>query len=234
MTPCVRTFRGVRSFRRNVSPVALGQCSLGFTAAAVLVAWWLVAQPLEAQAAPITGATGDDYIRVEWMWDLSAGFGQISLIPQNTDGEVGDWVLGYLRSMRFVTADVQPTGFGGNLGDYVNGPDLVAVVGGQHCYRYTVNSAPAMASLAPRSTLDIHFPTEQVALFDTEIQVDSIQGFVSSSVIPILPVSSSFDFVSIQQIPEPASAMTLAAGLGAAAMAYGRRREEDDASPDRA
>lgn len=195
---------------RAAEPVDLGQTRGGIVVAALLLVVWQVNTVAWSDVVN-PGFSENDYFRLEWDYDLAAGAGTFILTPDDDPDILGIW----LETAHFstwgipfdsITIDGQPAPFGfEHLGDD----------------RYAYSLQSDMYFEDPLA-VDVTFPVTKIRLLSTQFDYD---GMVSSVAGPFVMWPSSMNFVSIQQIPQPAAVSLL--GVGAAAAAAFMRRGRD-------
>lgn len=210
-----RWLRLARKLRKTLNPVNVGQTRAGLVAVAVLIAGWQLSAPARAEIA--SGSSSNEYFRIEWLYDMDGGTGWMSL--ERADGH---WWPEYLiDNARFVTAGRPFEEMSWEEYEVFGPPVLIGNEHGIPLYEYR--------ALAPISVPDayddpfeikLRFDPENAELRATELRYDAYA--MSGFGIP-LP-TTHLPFVTVQTIPEPAAAATLA--IAAAALAATRRREE--------
>lgn len=221
----IRTIR--RRFRRLCAPVQLGQTHAGFYLAAGLVALWLVTRPQHVEAARVTGSSEDQYLKIEWLYDLDEGYG-IWLFSGKGDEPTqqrGRWIT----RLQTITVDVAFDEISGSAGDRIEGPDLIGAVGGRSIFSYSMNASNLSSGIilpfiGGPAVATVRFPTEGIRLVDSLVNFELETTQLNSAALPVMNYQSTLPFVSIEQIPEPATAASL---LAAAAGTLALRRRED-------
>lgn len=211
------TYRGLgrmtRKMLRGVQPVELGQSRGGFVVAAVLIAFWQLGGTAAADAVN-PGFSENDFFRLEWEYDLSAGEGLWRITPDEDLSPINNLLTDasfYTQGVTFDTIELdgEPAPFG-------------AIDVGDGTFKYSLMlSAFALDRLFE---FRVTFPRQNVGLYSTEFQYE---GLLSAAVPAPMPVIGSMNFVTIQQIPEPAGVALLGVGAAAAGAYAGRRRDDE-------
>lgn len=205
-------------------PVELGQTRQAFYLSAILVALWLLGRPATAEAAYIRGSSEDQYLRAEWMYNLEEGYGFLSL--KGKEAPPGDPMTMGLRGLAFQTRGIPFSTVGGGIGGILPSPELISEPGSLPAYAYSTMTTTASGICLPNVAL-FTFPKQGIALYETTLEY-TVSALVPG---PAALLSNVLSFVSIQTIPEPATAVT---AVGAAALAAGvgwrlGRRDEESA-----
>lgn len=216
----------IRRFLVTCEPIGLGQTSSGFILAAVLVFLWLVARPIEATAAPIVGYSEDQYLRIDWEWDLAAGRGTLSFTRKRDS----DYYIHDFMQLGFITAGLDFDSRTGSLGDHFLPGQDIGEVGGRSLFQQGFSPYDSTSAIAFPYALtaiaDVTFSSEGVEVFETDISYEALLFHEYNSSMRL--ASNTLDFVSIQTIPEPATAAGLLLGGAGAVAAMRRRRDGRD------
>lgn len=209
-----------RRFCRRRGPVALGQTKYAFYFSAALIALWFFGQPIEAQAEIIQGSSEDEYLRVEWLYDLDQGLGSLWLTSLD-DPYSSDLIF---NSSRFIIRGYQYQNLAGTLAPLIES-SYVGQSNGVNVYEYLAQEENSLDNLLRNSAitayLSFSYPTRDVSVFMTQMEYTT-----SLSASPLPPLAKALNFVSIQSIPEPSTGA--AAVAVASALALNRRRRHHD------
>lgn len=224
--------RKIRRSLRTFQPLVLGQIPLGFFVAASLVLLWQAGTPL--RAATNSGFSEDEYIRIDWEYDLADGTGSFSFSNVNTNGYAR-----FVDFLSFDTAGVALDSITQDLTHYdpvcpgmypgtpeFDDPAPGGTENGLTLYSHKLRSGHALALSSDTIwpvLFNVTFPTVGVELRETAIEY---AGRLSG-MYPLLIPQTNMDFVTIQSIPEPSAIASM--GLGGAAGAARRRRRRKDA-----
>ena len=186
-------------------PIELGQTKIGFVLAAAMVVLWLFAAPARAAQQVVIGSSQDEFLRVDWEYDLDHGRG---LLFFSRSYEHPHLVLANLHSLNFLTVNA-------SLGS-IRGPIDIAEravfdIGDD----LQVHSYGFFGSAVIPALVTFTFPTERIGVSDAQISyAGEVEpwGWYQEGML---------DFVSVRAIPEPPTAATAALMSAAAA---GRRR----------
>ena len=214
-----------RRFVRSHRPVRLGQSRTGFLLAAALVFLWYCERPAQAAVMTESGFTQDEYLRVEWEYNLEAGTGLLRLLPMPNSP---DRRLSTLHRADFESFGVAFDDIRADDAFYSQ-PILVGFESGHARYRYElINQIGLSQNWSQPTTIALAFPPQGTVLYSTDFEYSGL-AVDTLSALPMLPVlrAALSSFVSIRSMPEPTTGILALAG-GAAALAGARRHRDDN------
>ena len=214
-----RTWRRfTRKLRRWFDPVELGQTRGGLFLAAVIIAGWQLCAPVRAESS--FGVSENDYFRLDWYYDLDAGWGTMGLM------RICGWPYELiLDDVSFVTGGAPFEWIKCDGNDAFGPPTLVGNQQGIPLYEYDALGPFSLVPSMSACRMFLRFDTENAALRETELRYQGY-GLSAGGGLGVPFTSDPLPFVTIQTIPEPAAVAT--AALGAAALAaLNRKRDEE-------
>ena len=194
--------------------VAWGQTRPGVLVAVGLITLWLGSAPLRAGEIQAIGFTEDEYVRIDWRYDLADGWGLITFSPKPRQGR--ETVATALRQLDLITYGLNYETAAGPIGGLLETTlDLGDLqLGG--AYHHAITSAVPLPTF-----LVTTFPKQGVELTESTLDYLADGAPANSALIPSTILTNALDFVTIRQIPEPGA---LSLGGALAVMGLGRRR----------
>jgi hypothetical protein len=226
----------MRRLRRICQPMILGQRSLGFWMAAILIFCWQGTRTAQAALSP-QGFSENDYFKLDWDYDLSAGTGIIWISSKLPQYPISPDFMEF-SAMSLYTRGMTLNSIINNDDSGFNAPVNIGTENGKTLYEYAYakpypdNWLSAISFFKDffsekKVQIEVTFPTAGVGLYDSKM--DYSGQYFNSALGMVILAEQQIPFVSVEMIPEPAAIALLGIGglAGATLTSRNNRKKEN-------